>query len=108
MRRHGYEKVEELTPGIQTYRVRNAVVELLGALVQHTGEFEHGAGLRVPKCEPHAMTRAGGIVPEDLSISSVRAMIAASGGATFTMVIHRRTQNSTLALTFCTLRWYAR
>lgn len=42
--------------------------------------------------------------PEDFSISSVRAMIAASGGATFTMVIHERTPNDTLKLTFWTLR----
>ena len=42
--------------------------------------------------------------PEDFSMSSVRAVIAASGGATFATVIYKNTRDSTLKLTFCTLR----
>ena len=54
--------------------------------------------------EPDAVTYARSIAPEDFSISSVRAMIAASGGATLAMVIHELLPYDKLRLTFCTLR----
>ena len=76
----------------------------MGALVQHTGELKHGAGLRALCRELYAVVYDRDIAPEDFSISSVRAMIAASGGATFAMVIHKRAPNNILKLTFCTLR----
>ena len=50
------------------------------------------------------MTYVGTTAPEDFSISSVRAMIAASGGATCTTVIHKRTLDDEPKLTSCTLR----
>lgn len=105
MRCYSYKKVEELTPGIETDGIRNAVGQLLCAPVQHTGEFKHSTGLRALRNELDAVMYARGIVPEDFSMSSVRAMIAASGGATFAMVIHEPTPNSALMLTFCTFRW---
>lgn len=45
------------------------------------------------------------IAPEDFSISSVKAMIAASGGGTFAMVVYEKALDGTLMRTFCTLRW---
>ena len=91
---HRYEKVEELAPGVQAYRVRNTAGKLLGALIQHTGEFEHSSGLRVLHNELDAVMYTRSIAPEDFSISSVRAMMAASGGATFALVIHERPRNN--------------
>lgn len=101
---HSHEKIEELASSVQAYRVRNAIGKLLSTLVQHTGEFEHSAGLRVLRDKLDAVMYARSLAPEEFSISSVRAMIAASGGATFTMVIHERAPNDTRKLTFCTLR----
>lgn len=75
----------------------------MGALVQHTGELKHSAGLRALRHKLDAVIYPGGIAPDDFSISSVRAMIAASGGATFAVVTHERSPNNTLMLTFCTL-----
>ena len=41
------------------------------------------------------MMYAVSIAPEDFSMSSVRAMIAASGGATYVMVIDENTHETT-------------